>query len=174
MYNIINFKKLYRGEDSGKCKNKCNENFNSKNKVPYNVITYDNKDGKIDGLSVADKIGKNKEEVFKTLVTIGHSKNIYVFIIPVAEEIDFKKAAKVTGEKNIEMINVNDLLKITGYIRGGCSPIGMKKQYKTFIHKSAKELEDIVFSAGKIGMQIDMKTGNLEKALDFIYEDVIK
>lgn len=127
-----------------------------KEKIEYNVLGYDNKDGKIDGVAVAHKIGKTNDEVYKTLVTVGHSKNIYVFVIPVHKEIDFKKAAKVAREKSIEMIDVKDLLKITGYIRGGCSPIGMKKKYKTFINISAKELQNIVFSGGKIGIQIEM------------------
>lgn len=145
-----------------------------KAKVEYNVITYENKDGKIDGVTVAGKIGKKKEEVFKTLVTVSNTKNIYVFVIPVDEEIDFKKAARVTGEKNIEMINVNDLLKITGYIRGGCSPIGMKKMYKTFIHNSAEELTTVIFSGGKIGIQLEISTEKLNTVIPYSYEDIIK
>ncbi|MGL5086925.1 MAG: Cys-tRNA(Pro) deacylase [Clostridium sp.] len=142
--------------------------------LEYNTIIYENKDGKIDGVSIAKKIGKRCYEVFKTLVTVSNSKNIYVFIIPVNEEIDFKKAAKVSGEKNIEMINVNDMLKITGYIRGGCSPIGMRKQYKTFIHKSCTEIETIVFSGGKIGIQIEINLENLKKVINLSCEDIIK
>ena len=145
-----------------------------KEKVFYNIINYENKDGKIDGVAVAKKIGRANEEVFKTLVTISNTKNIYVFLIPVHKEIDFKKAAKVTGEKSIEMINVNDLQKITGYIRGGCSPIGMKKQYVTFIHSSAEELKTIVFSAGKIGVQLEVSTEDLKNVIPFTYHDIIK
>ena len=145
-----------------------------KEKVFYNIINYENKDGKIDGVAVAKKIGRANEEVFKTLVTISNTKNIYIFLIPVDKEIDFKKAAKVTGEKSIEMINVNDLKKITGYIRGGCSPIGMKKQYVTFIHRSAEELKTIVFSAGKIGVQLEVSTEDLKNVIPFTYHDIIK
>lgn len=145
-----------------------------KKKVNYEVLSYNNKDGKIDGISVSEKIGKDPNVVYKTLVTIGISKNYYVFVIPVCEEIDMKKAAKVANEKNIEMIHVKDINKVTGYIRGGCSPIGMKKEYKTFIHKSVKSNKEIVVSAGKIGLQIVLDTDDLEKALDFEYCDVIK
>ena len=123
-------------------------------KIAYEVLTYDNQDGKIDGVSVAGKIGKNPREVYKTLVSQGASKNIYVFVIPVEAELDLKKAAKAAGEKNVEMISVKDILKWTGYIRGGCSPIGMKKEYKTFLDESCLELENMVVSAGKIGVQI--------------------
>ena len=117
--------------------------------IKYNIITYDSADGKIDGISVAQKIGKRSEEVFKTLVVQGNSGNIYVFIIPVAEELDLKKAAKITDEKKVDMLQVKDITKYTGYIRGGCSPIGMKKDYPTFIHESALNLETIVVSGGK-------------------------
>ncbi len=123
-------------------------------KIAYEVLTYDNQDGKIDGVSVAEKIGMNPHEVYKTLVAQGASKNIYVFVIPVEAELDLKKAAKAAGEKNIEMIPVKDILKWTGYIRGGCSPIGMKKEYKTFLDESCLGLESMVVSAGKIGVQI--------------------
>ncbi|CCQ96219.1 conserved hypothetical protein [[Clostridium] ultunense Esp] len=97
--------------------------------IEYKIITYDKKDGKIDGVSVAKKIGKEPKKVFKTLVARGSSGELYVFIIPVAEELDLKKAAKAAGEKKIEMIPAKDITKHTGYIRGGCSPIGMKKTY---------------------------------------------
>jgi Cys-tRNA(Pro)/Cys-tRNA(Cys) deacylase len=123
-------------------------------KVSYEMLTYDNKDGKIDGVSVAEKIGRDPKEVFKTLVAQGASKNIFVYIVPVAEELDLKKAAKAAGEKNIEMLPVKDIQKWTGYIRGGCSPIGMKKEYSTFIDESAKSLESMIVSGGKIGVQI--------------------
>jgi Cys-tRNA(Pro)/Cys-tRNA(Cys) deacylase len=123
-------------------------------KVHYDMLTYENKDGKIDGVSVAEKVGKDPKEVYKTLVAQGASKNIYVFVIPVAEELDLKKGAKAAGEKNIEMLPVKDIQKWTGYIRGGCSPIGMKKEYKTFLDESSKSLESIIVSGGKIGVQI--------------------
>lgn len=123
-------------------------------KIRYDMLTYDNKDGKIDGVSVAEKIGKDPKEVYKTLVAQGASKNVYVFVIPVLEELDLKKAAKAAGEKNIEMLPVKDIQKWTGYIRGGCSPIGMKKEYKTFIDEQAKLLDTIIVSGGKIGVQM--------------------
>lgn len=145
-----------------------------KSKIEYSVISYESRDGRIDGVAVAKKIGRKNEEVFKTLVTVSNTKNIYVFIIPVNTEIDFKKAAKVTSEKSIEMINVNDLLKITGYVRGGCSPIGMKKQYKTFIHIYAEELEHIIFSGGKIGIQLEVERESLKDVINLSYEDIIK
>ncbi|MGG3469385.1 Cys-tRNA(Pro) deacylase [Neobacillus pocheonensis] len=132
-------------------------------KVQYDILTYDNKDGKIDGVSVAEKVGKNPNEVYKTLVAQGASKNIYVYVIPVAEELDLKKAAKAAEEKNVEMLPVKDIQKWTGYIRGGCSPIGMKKEYKTFIDESCLEIQTIVVSAGKIGMQIVLEPEKLKE-----------
>ncbi|WP_300386592.1 Cys-tRNA(Pro) deacylase [Clostridium sp.] len=145
-----------------------------KKKINYEVLTYDNIDGKIDGISVSEKIGKDSKIVYKTLITIGHSNNYYVFVIPVCEEIDMKKAAKAANEKNIEMIHVKDINKVTGYIRGGCSPLGMKKNYNTYIDKRAKDNEEIVFSAGKIGFQIALKIEDLENTIDFKYTDLIK
>ena len=143
-------------------------------KVQYDVITYDNKDGKIDGVSVAEKIERDPKIVFKTLVTQGNTRELYVFVIPVAEELDLKKSAKACGEKKVEMMHVKDINKFTGYIRGGCSPIGMKKQYKTFIHSTAKDLEKIVVSAGKIGFQIEIKPNDLISVLDGNLSDLIK
>ncbi|MBS4212504.1 Cys-tRNA(Pro) deacylase [Neobacillus rhizophilus] len=143
-------------------------------KIYYEVLTYENKDGKIDGVSVAEKIGRNLKEVYKTLVTQGASKNLYVFVIPVAEELNLKKAAKAAGEKSVEMIPVKDIQKWTGYIRGGCSPIGMKKQYRTFIDQSCSEIEAIVVSAGKIGMQIVLAPNQLKEITDAELADVIK
>ncbi|MHC1720434.1 MAG: Cys-tRNA(Pro) deacylase [Clostridiaceae bacterium] len=143
-------------------------------KVSFNMNFYDNKDGKIDGISVAMKIGKDPEMVYKTLVCQGSSRNYYVFVIPVKEELDLKKAARAAEEKNMEMIAVKDIQKITGYIRGGCSPIGMKKEYKTFIDSSAAALEKIVVSGGKIGTQIEMKVDDLKLVVDAVLEDVIK
>ena len=144
------------------------------NKVEYDVITYDNKDGKIDGISVAEKIQRVPEIVFKTLVTQGNSRELYVFVIPVAEELDLKKSAKACGEKKVEMIHVKDINKFTGYIRGGCSPIGMKKRYKTFIHSTAKNLDKIVISGGKIGFQIEIKSEDLIDVIDGDFSDLIK
>lgn len=131
------------------------------NNIKYNVLTYDKKDGKIDGISVAQKIGKDHKVVYKTLVANGNSGEIFVFIIPVEEELDLKKAAKVTGEKKVEMIHVKDINKYTGYIRGGCSPIGMKKAYPTFIDESATTQGDIIVSGGKIGVQIELSVKDL-------------
>jgi Cys-tRNA(Pro)/Cys-tRNA(Cys) deacylase len=132
-----------------------------KEKVDYTMQTYDTNDGKIDGVSVAYKVGKDPKMVYKTLVTQGASKQYYVFVIPVEAELDLKKAAKAAGEKKVEMIAVKDLLKVTGYVRGGCSPIGMKKLYPTFIDQVAEELETIIVSGGKIGFQIEMRVGDL-------------
>ena len=142
-------------------------------KVNYEMITYESKDGKIDGISVAHKIGIDEANVFKTLVAQGTSKELYVFVIPVAEELNLKEAAVITGEKKIEMINVNDIMKYTGYIRGGCSPIGQKREYKTFIHESAKELDFIIVSAGKIGYQIKIDSKDLIKIINGTFADII-
>lgn len=142
--------------------------------IKYNIITYDSADGKIDGISVAQKIGKRPEEVFKTLVVQGNSGNIYVFIIPVAEELDLKKAAKITDEKKVDMLQVKDITKYTGYIRGGCSPIGMKKDYPTFIHESALNLETIVVSGGKVGVQMELSVDELQRITNALVADLIK
>ncbi|WMM25734.1 Cys-tRNA(Pro) deacylase [Tissierella sp. MB52-C2] len=130
-------------------------------KVEYNTITYDKSDDRIDGISVSEKIGREPKFVYKTLVTQGHSKNIYIFLLPVHKELDFKKAAKLAGEKNIDMIPVKDVLKFTGYIRGGCSPIGMKKNYKTFLDTSALDIDKLIVSAGKIGVQVELPVSKL-------------
>lgn len=132
-----------------------------KMKIDYGIINYDVEDGKIDGISVSSKIGKSPKFVYKTLILQGNSKELYVFILPVTDEIDLKKAALIANEKSIEMIAVKDILKFTGYIRGGCSPIGMKKNYKTFIHESALEIGNIIVSAGRIGTQIEIETSKL-------------
>lgn len=143
-------------------------------KISYEMREYDCSDGHIDGLAVAHKVSKPVEEVFKTLVTVGHSKNYYVFVVPVAEELDMKKAAKAVLEKNIEMIAVKDINKITGYIRGGCSPLGMKKAYKTIVHISANELNTITISGGKIGLQIDVNPKDLKSLINCDFIDIIK
>ncbi|WP_409290758.1 Cys-tRNA(Pro) deacylase [Peribacillus sp. SCS-37] len=135
-----------------------------KEKIPYSFLTYDNKDGKIDGVSVAGKIGKPPEMVFKTLVTIGVGNAIHVFVIPVEGELDLKKAAKAAGEKKLEMLPVKDIQKWTGYIRGGCSPVGMKKLYPTYIDQSAESLGAIIVSGGKIGMQLELELQHLTSA----------
>jgi len=137
-------------------------------------MTYDSKDGKIDGISVAEKIGRDKKSVYKTLVTQGASRDHYVFIIPVAGELDLKKAAKAAGEKKVEMIHVKDIQKLTGYIRGGCSPVGMKKRFRTFIDISSRKIEKIIVSGGKIGMQIEIGPDDLIKAVDGELADLSK
>lgn len=143
-------------------------------KVSYEMLSYESEDGKIDGISVAHKIGVDEKNVFKTLVAQGTSKELYVFVIPVAEELDLKNAAKIAGEKKVEMIAVKDILKYTGYIRGGCSPIGMKKNYKTFIHETAEDLDFIIFSAGKIGHQIKMNPKDLVSVVEGEFAFLIK
>lgn len=130
-------------------------------KIAYEVTTYEVSDGKIDGEAVASKIGKSVEQVFKTLVAIGKSKVHYVFVIPVSCELDLKKASIAVGEKSIEMLPVKDLQKVTGYIRGGCSPIGMKKTLKTCIDERAKSQAQITVSGGKIGVQITLQPQDL-------------
>ncbi len=134
-------------------------------KITYSVETYDASDGALDGITVASKIGQDVKFVYKTLVTQGKSKNYFVFVIPVAKELDLKAAAKSVGEKSVEMIAVKDINKITGYIRGGCSPVGMKKQFQTVIDESAKELEYFYVSAGKIGMQLKLNPCELAELI---------
>ena len=143
-------------------------------KVSYEMLSYESEDGKIDGISVANKIGEDERNVFKTLVAQGTSKELYVFVIPVADELNLKNAAKVAGEKKIEMIAVKDILKHTGYIRGGCSPIGLKRDYRTFIHESAKGLDFIIVSAGKIGHQIKLNPNDLVEVVSGKFENLIK
>ena len=134
--------------------------------IVYKTYSYDIGDGKIDGISVSEKIGVDQVLVYKTLVTQGASKEYHVFVIPVAKELDLKAAAKSTGEKSVEMIKVADILKVTGYVRGGCSPIGMKKLYKTVVDSSCKNLETIIVSAGKIGIQIQLGPEDLIRIIN--------
>ncbi|MCC5420852.1 Cys-tRNA(Pro) deacylase [Clostridium perfringens] len=143
-------------------------------KVSYEMLSYESEDGKIDGISVAHKIGVDEKNVFKTLVAQGTSKELYVFVIPVAEELDLKNAAKIAGEKKVEMIPVKDILKHTGYIRGGCSPIGLKRDYRTFIHESAKDLDFMIVSAGKIGHQIKLNPNDLVEVVSGKFKNLIK
>ena len=142
--------------------------------IEYEMIQYENRDGKIDGQAVAEKIGQDHQIVFKTLVTTSGNNTIYVFVIPVDSELDLKKAAKVSGEKKIEMLVMKDLQKFTGYIRGGCSPVGMKKQYRTYINDSAGNHEKIIVSAGKIGVQMKLKVEDLLETVNGHLADVIK
>ena len=131
-------------------------------KISYQMMMYDQEDGKIDGISVAGKINREPKEVYKTLVTQGKSNGIHVFVIPVEEELDLKKAAKAASEKKVEMVAVKDIQKLTGYIRGGCSPIGMKKVYPTFIDESAENLSSMIVSGGRIGLQIEISPTHLQ------------
>lgn len=130
-------------------------------KVPFTLIEYDIDDELIDGVSVAKKTGQAVETVFKTLVTQSNEKQIYVFLVPVALELDLKKAAKVAKVKKIELLPIQELTKKTGYIRGGCSPIGMKKEYPTFIEQSAERLKKVTVSAGKPGLQMTLSPESL-------------
>ena len=135
-------------------------------KIDFISHTYDHSDGKIDGAAVAQKMGQSPQTVFKTLVTIGHSKNYYVFVIPVTSELHLKNAAKAVGEKSIEMIPVKEINRVTGYIRGGCSPIGMKKQYVTVLDESCLNLPKMIVSGGKIGFQIELEPKDLIAVCD--------
>ncbi len=130
--------------------------------IPYTAHTYEHEEGvAVDGVTVAAQVGVDPECVFKTLVARGASKAIYVFSIPVADSLDLKKAAKAVGEKSIEMVHVKEILALTGYIRGGCSPVGMKKQYPTVFHETAEILDTIMVSAGKIGYQVELAPADL-------------
>ncbi len=130
--------------------------------IPYTAHTYEHEEGvAVDGVTVAASLGQDPECVFKTLVARGASRGIYVFCIPVAENLDLKKAARAVGEKSIEMIHVKEINALTGYIRGGCSPVGMKKQYPTVFHETAEIVDTIMVSAGKIGYQVELAPGAL-------------
>lgn len=143
------------------------------NKINFKVYNYINSTA-ISGTEVADYLGEDYKIVFKTLVTIGKSGNHYVFLVPVNKELDLKKAAIVVEEKSIEMIKSKELLPLTGYIHGGCSPVGMKKNFTTIIDKSAKDQERIIFSGGKIGYQIDTTLEELAKVINYTLEDITK
>ena len=140
-------------------------------KIPYTAHSYD-PDGPIDGVSVAQTLGQPAERVFKTLVTKAASGAYYVFDIPVAENLDLKKAAKAVGEKSIAMLPQKELLGLTGYVHGGCSPIGMKKQFPTVLHASAMEFDTICFSAGRIGLQIEASPSALSSVVPLKTADV--
>lgn len=144
-----------------------------KNKIPYNHYCYKDT-GAISGVEVATALGQNPAKVFKTLVTQGKSSQYHVFMIPVAKELDLKKAALAAGEKSVEMIKQKDLLKVAGYIHGGCSPIGMKKNYNTTIDTTALNFDTIIFSAGKIGYQVELSFDNLSKIIKIATADLCK
>ena len=133
-------------------------------KINYKHYTYSDTDA-VSGIEVATVLNQNPAQVFKTLVTVSKSKKYYVFMLPVAEELDLKKAAHAVGEKSIEMLKSKELLPLTGYIHGGCSPIGMKKFFPTTIDKSAENFSTIIFSAGKIGYQIELSLNDLRKVI---------
>ncbi len=140
-------------------------------KIPYQMHDY-TESGAIAGEEVARVLGENPDEVFKTLVTIGKSKQNYVYLVPVNKELNLKKAASAVGEKSIEMIKSKDLLGLTGYIHGGCSPIGMKKQFPTVVHNTAESMENILFSGGKIGIQVEIKTEDFKKMINIRFADI--
>lgn len=141
-------------------------------KIPYTAYTYECGEF-IDAIQIADMLSLPYEKVYKTLVTQGSSKNYYVFVIPIAEELDMKKAAKSVGEKSVAMLHVKDINNVTGYIRGGCTAIGMKKQYITRIEQAAQSLEQIIVSGGKLGMQLELSPQDLAKASNAEFADII-
>ena len=141
-------------------------------KITFKSYEYANTEA-ISGVEVAEVLGEDPNQVFKTLVTVAASKINYVFMIPVHKELDLKKAAKAVGEKSIAMIKSKELLPLTGYIHGGCSPIGMKKLFKTVIHTSAEEFGTIIFSAGKIGYQVEVAPMDLKKVVPYTFADVV-
>ena len=143
-----------------------------KKKIKYTSYSYVNTDA-ISGVEVASVLGQDPKQVFKTLVTAGKSKNYYIFVIPVEKELDLKKAAKSVGEKSIEMIKSKDLLPLTGYVHGGCSPNGTKKQFITTIDISVKDLETFIFSAGKIGYQVELSLDDLKKVIRVQLADLV-
>lgn len=141
-------------------------------KIPYTAHTYECEKF-IDGVQIADMLSLPHEKVYKTLVTQGTSKNYFVFVIPIAEELDMKKAAKAVGEKSVSMLHVKDINAVTGYIRGGCTAIGMKKQYVTRIDIAAKELTQLIVSGGKLGMQLELSLDDLASASGAEFADII-
>lgn len=141
------------------------------NSIEYKAYCYLDS-GAVSGVDVARALNEDPDQVFKTLVTVGKSGNHYVFVIPVASELNLKKAAGAVGEKNIEMIKQKELLPLTGYIHGGCSPIGMKKQFTTVIDESAILFDTIIFSAGKIGYQVEVAVNDISKIIDVSFVEV--
>ena len=140
-------------------------------KIAYNHYCYEGT-GAVSGIEVAAALGEDADRVFKTLVTVSRSRRYYVFMIPVAAELNLKKAAAAVGEKDVEMLKQKDLLPLTGYVHGGCSPIGMKKAFPTVIDISASAFETIIFSAGKIGYQVEVSLAGLAKAVKFTLADI--
>lgn len=145
-----------------------------KNKLSYNLLTYRTDGSHKNGEFIADTLNRNIDTIFKTLVTQGATKNYYVFVIPVMAELDLKKAAASVGEKNVELIPVKKILETTGYIRGGCSPIGMKKQFITVFDISALKFPQIIVSAGKIGFHIEIAPLNLIELIGANVADILR
>lgn len=145
-----------------------------KQKISYTTHEYPHGKDAVDGVTVACLLGQNPDQVFKTLVTKGTGREYYVFVIPVDEELDLKKCAKSVGEKSVEMIPVKEITRVTGYVRGGCSPVGMKKQYKTIYHITAKTIPTIIVSAGRIGLQMDLAPEELIALTDGQIADIVK
>lgn len=141
-------------------------------KLSYNTHFYKGT-GETTGEEIANELREAPEQVFKTLVTQGKSKKYYVFMVPVCETLDLKKAAKVCGEKSIDMVKSKELLPLTGYVHGGCSPVGMKKQFSTFAHLTVENFEKIFFSGGKIGCQVEMAFADLQKVLPVVAADIV-
>lgn len=146
--------------------------FLEKNRIPYEERTYEC-DEFIDGITVANALGQPLDETFKTLVAHGKSGSYYCFLIPVDKELDLKKAAKSVGEKSVELLHVKDLTAVTGYVRGGCTPIGMKKQFMTVVNDTAEALESFYISGGKIGVQIKVSPRSLVEAIRGRFEDIL-
>ncbi|MDE7321196.1 MAG: Cys-tRNA(Pro) deacylase [Lachnospiraceae bacterium] len=141
-------------------------------KIPYTTRTYECNEF-INAMQIADMLGLPYEKVYKTLITQGSSKNYYVFVIPIAEDLDMKAAAKSVGEKSVEMLHVKDIHAVTGYVRGGCTAIGMKKQFVTRIDQNAEKLDSIVVSGGKLGVQLELTPQNLAAASNAKFADII-
>ncbi len=141
--------------------------------LDFEVKMYES-DGFMDGVSVAEKLGQNLDEVYKTLVTENKKHEKFVFVVPVSKELDLKKCAASVGQKSLEMIHVKNITRVTGYVRGGCSPIGMKKLFKTVIDASAENKESIFFSGGKLGVQIKMNPKDLAELIDIDFADIVK
>ncbi|MBR4693959.1 MAG: Cys-tRNA(Pro) deacylase [Bacilli bacterium] len=143
------------------------------NNIKYEEHVLDIKEA-LDGVTCANMLGLDLDRTFKTLVTQGKSGNYYVFVVPVAEKLDLKKAASSVGEKNVEMIPMKDLLKVAGYVHGGCSPIGMKKEFTTVINETAILFDTIIFSGGKIGYFIEVNPLDVEKVINIKFEDIVE
>lgn len=141
-------------------------------KINYNSYDYTGTNA-VSGMEVATSLNEDPNKVFKTLVTVAKSKINYVFVVPVNKELDLKKAAKSVGEKSVEMIKSKELLPLTGYIHGGCSPIGMKKFFKTVIHETASKFDKILFSGGKIGYQVEVSLQDLSKVIKYDLADIV-